>query len=98
MGRLLVNGLLPRQVNTNSILKRAREVEQHDGPFPMRVNNQRLFQEFALQTPKLNGFTVQPRTQGEIPRPLGRKRTAKGGSGFRACPGVLIPFIMIKTG
>jgi len=21
-------------------------------PFPMRVNNQRLFQEFALQTPK----------------------------------------------
>ena len=25
-------------------------------PFPMRVNNQRLFQEFAEQTPKLNGF------------------------------------------
>ena len=53
-------------------------------PFPMRVNNQRLFQEFALQTPKLNGFTVQPRTQGKIPRPVGRKRTAKAvlGSGL----------------
>ena len=47
-------------------------------PFPMRVNNQRLFQEFALQTPKLNGFTVQPRTQGNIPvHCLGRNRTAK---------------------
>ena len=34
------------------ILKRVREVELLDGSFPMRVNNQRLFQEFALQTPK----------------------------------------------
>ena len=52
-------------------------------PFPMRVNNQRLFQEFALQTPKLNGFTVQPRLQGNIPlsikqlRSFQRNRTAK---------------------
>jgi len=62
-------------------------------PLPMRVNNQRLFQEFALQTPKLNGFTVQQRSQGNIPlslkllRSFWRPRTAKAGMG-RACPGV----------
>ena len=44
-------------------------------PLPMRVNNQRLFQEFALQTPKLNGFTVQPRTQGNIPLSLKQLRS-----------------------
>jgi hypothetical protein len=43
------------------ILKRAREVENHDGLFPMRVNNQRLFQEFALQTSKTKpkGFVLE---------------------------------------
>ena len=30
-----------------------------------------------MQTPKLNGITVQPGTQGNIPRPLGRNRTAE---------------------
>ena len=56
-------------------------------PFPMQVNNQRLFQEFALQTPKLNGFTVQPRTQESIARPLGRT-----GAAFVALdPGLALP-------
>jgi len=39
-------------------------------PFPMRVNNQRLFQEFAVQTPKLNGLPFSRERKETYPCPL----------------------------
>ena len=40
-------------------------------PFPMRVNNQRLFQEFAVQTPKLNGLPFSRDRKETYPVPWG---------------------------